>query len=239
MPNSADDLLRSQHDSYRTVFDQTIAEVTDLATRAAAVQTISDLATCIDALSNRPEKEVFELAIREYQYALIAACHGSYRQAFSALRLSFELWLAAISFSGAEKELRAWRARKQDIVWGKLIGEDAGVLSKNFVSLFCPSLEGNTISFRVIAERFYRECSEYVHGNHHTHVNLPVNLVYDQAAFREWCNKVETFKLVCLFCFTYRYAELIPMSGLAVIGAPIGDTLGHLAEVRQLAVVPA
>lgn len=235
MPSSTDDLLRLLHERYGEVFNQTLSEAADQSLRATAVQTILDFGACVVSIENRPEKKVFDLSIREFQYALIAACHGSYRQAFSALRLSFELWLAAVSFSGAEKDLRAWRARKLDIVWGKLIDEDSGVLSKTFVSLFCPIMTENAPRFRVMGERFYRECSEYVHGNHHTHLALPEELTYDQSTFRDWCSKVQTFKLVCLFCFTYRYSDILPASGLAAIGSPIGDALGHIPEIRQLA----
>jgi hypothetical protein len=137
MPTSSDEMLTNLHQRYTSVFSQTLGEAADQIHRANAVQTIADLGTCAAILIGRPEKEVFDLAIREYQYALIAACHGSYRQSFSALRLSFELWLASIAFSASEKDLRAWRARKQDIVWNKLISEDTGVLSKPFVALFC------------------------------------------------------------------------------------------------------
>lgn len=234
MPASSDEILGTLHERYRNVFNQTLAEATDQSHRASAVQTIADLGTCTSILGIRPEKEVFDLSTREYQYALIAACHGSYRQSFSALRLSFELWLAAIAFSASEKDLRAWRARKQDIVWGKLISEDNGVLSKPFVALFCPNLEGNAIRFKVMGESFYRECSEYVHGNHHTHLLLPDELTYNQSTFRDWCAKAETMKLICLFCFAYRYSDLIPASGLASIGSPIGDTLGHIPEIRLM-----
>lgn len=234
MPTSSDNMLITLHEKYKNVFSQTLAELTDQPYRASAVQTIADLGICTSILGERPEREVFDLAIREYQYALIAACHGSYRQSFSALRLAFELWLAAIAFSASEKDLRAWRARKQDIVWNKLINEDSGVLSKPFVALFCTSLEGNAARFRVIGESFYRECSEYVHGNHHTHLLLPDELVYNQSTFRDWCAKAETMKLVCLFCLAYRYSDLMPASGLASIGSPIGDTLGHIPEIRQM-----
>ncbi len=234
MPTSSDEMLTTLHERYRNVFSLTLAEPADQTHRATAVQTIADLGACTAILSSRPEKEVFDLAVREYQYALIAACHGSYRQAFSALRLSFELWLASIAFSASEKELRAWRARKQDIVWNKLISEDTGVLSRSFVGLFCASLEGNATRFKVMSEIFYRECSEYVHGNHHTHLLLPDELTYNQSTFRDWCAKAETMKLICLFCFAYRYADSIPASGLASIGSPIGDALGHIPEIRHL-----
>lgn len=238
MPASADEMLTALHEKYSSIFDQTLAEIADQQNRASAVQTISDLGACASILNARPEKEVFDLAIREYEYALIAACHGSYRQSFSALRLSFELWLAAVFFSASEKDLRSWRARKQDIVWAKLINDENGVLSKSFVSLFCTSLEGNTQSFRVMSERFYRECSEYVHGNHHTHLLLPAELTYDQPTFRDWCAKAETMKLICLFCFAYRYADRLPTSGLASIGSPIGDVLGHIPEIRHMGSQP-
>jgi hypothetical protein len=234
MPVSSDEFLAALHARYAHVFNQTIAEESDKGLRASAVQSVADFGVCTSILENRPEKEIFDLSVREYQYALIAACHGSYRQSFSALRLAFELWLAAIAFSASEKDLRAWKARKQDIVWNRLINEETGVLSKSFVALFCTSLESNTARFRVIGENFYRECSEYVHGNHHTHQLLPDELTYNQSTFRDWCVKADTMKLVSLFSFTCRYSDLIPASGLASIGAPIGDTLGHLVEIRQM-----
>ena len=97
MPTSSDEMLTTLHERYTNVFSQTLGEAADQMQRANAVQTIADLGTCTAILGDRPEKEVFDLAIREYQYALIAACHGSYRQSFSALRLSFELDVPPVS----------------------------------------------------------------------------------------------------------------------------------------------
>lgn len=234
MHQKCDDFLKSLHNNQVSVFEQTIEQEGDTAHRASAVQTVLDLSQCIEKVSNRPEHEVFELSIKEYQHALNAVCHGNYRQAFSSLRLALELWLAGISFSTTERELRAWKARKQDIVWGKLIDENNGILSKALISLFCPQLEQHAASYRVICEKIYRECSEYVHGNHHTHALLPQEISFNQLTFREWCAKSETFKLVCLFCYTYRYSEIVAITGLANIGQPIGDALGHIPEIRSL-----
>ena len=234
MPSTTDEILLNLHAKYQEVFTKTLAENADQNLRNKIVQTITDLGSCISAIATRPEKEVFELSIREYQYSLIAACHGSYRQAFAALRLSFELWLSAISFSGSEKELRAWRASKKDIVWNQLISQETGVLSVSFVSLFCETLEEKAPHFRAMSERLFRECSEYVHGNHHTHLALPDDLNYNQIVFRDWSSKVETFKLACLFCFAFRYADILPETNLTAPGNPIGDTLGHIPEIRQL-----
>jgi hypothetical protein len=231
---SSDGILHALHDRYNAVFEKTITEVADQQLRATAIQNVADFESCLKVIWERPEREVFSLALREYQYSLIAMCHGSYRQGFSALRLAFELWLSAVAFSASERDLRSWKARRQDIVWAKLISDENGVLSKPFVSLFSSSLESTVASFRVIAERLYRECSEYVHGNHHTHAALPEELTYDQATFRDWCSKAETLKLVCLYAFAFRYSDIIPGTGLAAFGAPIGDTLGHIPEIRQL-----
>lgn len=234
MPANCDDFLKSLHNNQVEAFDKTLSEEIDTSLRASIVQTVADLGTCIEKIAERPEHEVFELSLKEYQHALNAVCHGNYRQAFSSLRLALELWLAAISFSVAEKDLRAWRARRQDIVWSKLIDENNGVLSKSLVSLFSPEVEQHATTFRVICEKVYRECSEYVHGNHHTHALLPQDISFDQATFRDWCTKSDTFKLVCLFCYTYRYCELVKGNGLANIGQPIGDALGHIVEIRSL-----
>lgn len=234
MPTNCDDFLKSLHKNQVQAFDTTLSKETDISHRASIVQIVADLGVCIEKIAGRPECEVFDLSLKEYQHALNAVCHGNYRQAFTSLRLALELWLAAISFSSSEKDLRAWRARKQDIVWSNLIDKDNGVLSKHHIVLFFPEIEQHAATFRVICEKLYRECSEYVHGNHHTHALLPQDISFNQKTFHDWCAKSDTFKLVCLFCYTYRYCELIKLNDLANIDHPIGDTLGHISEIRSL-----
>ena len=69
---------------------------------------IADLEKWLQLLSVRPEISVIKASMMEYQFSLLALVQGQYRQAFMALRLSFELALASISFSANELELRIW-----------------------------------------------------------------------------------------------------------------------------------
>src|ERR1700745_3163024 len=78
---------------------------------------VAELDEWLRVLASRPEAELFKAALREYQYSLLAVVQGQYRQAFMALRLSFELLLAAVHFSANELSLRLWSLGRKDIVW--------------------------------------------------------------------------------------------------------------------------
>src|SRR5215813_9292951 len=90
---------------------------------------IDDLALWIGELGTRPEVSVFQSALREYQFALLALSVGHYRAAFAALRLTLELSFAAVRWSTNERELREWRRGQRDGNWAELSDKENGILS--------------------------------------------------------------------------------------------------------------
>lgn len=214
------------------VITSTLADEQCKAGLASARQIMSDLATCAELITNKHGRAMLDASIREFEFAIFCICHGAYRHAFFALRLALELWLAAVQFSTNEKEIRKWHLGRQDIVWAKIINEEAGVFSKDFVSAFFPKLSDKSANYRRLGEKVYRECSEYVHGNANTHGVLPDSLQFSKKILLDWISKTDSVLLISLFAFFVRYADSIDFSNnkFAVV---MQERLGHLPEIRD------
>ena len=199
---------------------------------------IADLDKWLVELSDRSEVSVLNAAAREYQLALLALSRGHYRAAFSSLRLSLELILAAIRWSSNERELREWKRGARDSVWAELIDKDDGVLSSQFIKLFTEPLAEEAGTYRATAATLYRECSEYVHGNAHTHVTLPTTIGFAEGPFSCWQQKASAVRLVISFALAARYLADLSEQGRVRIEPVLMAHLGHSASVRALVGAP-
>src|SRR4051812_43147850 len=85
---------------------------------------IDDFSLWLEVLGERPERPVFQAALREYQYSLLALSSGHYRAAFVSLRLALELSFAAIQWSANERELREWVRGQRDSNWAAVIDSE-------------------------------------------------------------------------------------------------------------------
>jgi hypothetical protein len=151
-----------------------------------------------------------------------------------ALRLSLELLLGSVYLSGNELELRIWLKGESDLVWRNLIDEQAGVLSKRFVGAFFEDLKDRAPYYRAIAEKVYRECSEYVHGNAPTADRLPEGVTFSEAAFADWHDKAKSVRMAVHFSLCTRYLRTIDASTVATLESVLMDNLGHVVEVRRI-----
>lgn len=234
---SCEDYYRRLHNSCGDVLDATFANDTS-GLQAESHSFIKDLEEWINALTGRPEREMLTAALREYQFALLSLVHGQYRQAFMLLRLTLELLLGGVNFSGNELELRIWLKGNRDLVWGSIINVDSGVLSKKFIGAFFETLADEAPHYRLMAENVYRECSEYVHGNAATHSGLPETVSFSQTVFESWHQKARSLRLVASFTLCSRYVLLLDTSTRNSLEALLLENLGHLAEVRAVLGAP-
>lgn len=199
---------------------------------------IDDLALWICELGTRPEVLVVQSALREYQFALLALSAGHYRAAFVALRLTLELCFAAVQWSANERELREWRLSQRDTNWAVLIDHENGILSKQFIRLFSEGLADEASTYRASAVAVYRECSEYVHGNAHTHRSIPEQLVFDNASFDAWQQKASVVRLTISFVLAARYLGDLDLPARSRLEGTLLDHLGHSVGVRVLLGAP-
>ena len=194
---------------------------------------IGDLGLWIVELGKRPEVPVLQATHREYQFALLALSAGHYRAAFSALRLTLELGFAAVQWSANERELREWLRGQRDTNWLSLIDAEKGILSKQFVLLFSESLADEAAQYRSAAA-VYGECSEYVHGNAHTHRSIPEQLTFDDASFEAWQKKASVVRLTISYALAARYLCDFDAANRSHLENTLMDQLGHSGGVRAL-----
>lgn len=226
------ELARKQNRATTSILEASLIDTECIQELTKSYCFVSDISACALAISDRRESKIFKHALKEFQFGLSALNQGFYRHAFSALRLSFELSLSAIEFSANEISLRQWERGAHDINWSRIISSDSGVFSTNFLRAFCTGIEERGPHFRTLAEKVYRECSEYVHGNAATHEQLPDDLHYSKLCILTWCEKAITMHMVVLFAFFARYLDEMKESDRKSIEMPFLETLGHIKEVR-------
>jgi hypothetical protein len=222
------------HKKAGDVLHQSLTDGDTLPRQVVSHGYLSDLSLWPNALVDKREAEMMRLALKEYQFALFALTVGQYRHAFIGLRLFFELSLASTHFSAHELELRFWEQGAQDIVWQRIISPDNGVLSKNFISAFSPALAEHAPGFRAIAERVYRECSEFVHGNAHTHTTLTDSISFAPNVCVQWHDHAKSMFVVILFTFAARYLGDLEKDAKRTLEPSLTSELGHLEELRAL-----
>lgn len=193
-----------------------------------------DYTNWLEVLKDRPEYSILKMAVREYQMAILSNTLGLYNQAFVGLRFFFERTLIAIQFSSKEIDLRLWQRGERDTYWQEIIDEDNGVFSHSFCRAFFPDLKDEIVHYRRIAQKVYRECSEYVHGNLSVQEKIPETLIFDDFLFNQWHNKAKTIKRVILFSLCLRYLKDIKPDRISTIEESAMEEFGHLEMIRDV-----
>lgn len=215
------------HQKNATLLDECVKEgCTDRL--AEAHSRVFDLHIWIDILENKSEVQIYRNAFKEYEFSMLCLVQGFYRQAFSSLRLFMELTLAAVLLSTNELDMRLWFAGKKDTNWKSMMDADKGIFAKNFVESFCPELIDESKHFQSASEKLYRECSEYVHGNHATNISLPDEVAFSKEAFILWTEKAKSVFLVVQYVLTVRYINEMNADKFNKLEGPLNDVLGHI-----------
>lgn len=228
------DHYRNLAERGRSLVSEMAADGSALAAQTTSHNFIADFEALRVAIEDRPEATLLSAAITEYQFALYALSIGSYRHAFISLRLTMELLLGSVYFSAYEIKYRKWTGKSEDIVWSSLIDKENGVFANNFIAAFFPELRTEGAAYRAMAETVYRECSEYVHGNYHTHRESDLDRVFDPTLFSAWHERSNTVRLVFVFAFAARYLALASQAKASKIENVMMESLGSLEQVRDI-----
>lgn len=199
------DFLKPQVNTLVKIFDQCLTDPVAASALIKASNSISTIERIILPLKNNFEFPVYVQSTKELQYALLAAATGNYRQAFSSLRLFFELFLAGIEFSASARLFLGWNLGRENIVWNRLVDVENGIFSKNFCCLFFDDLKEEASQYRALASTVFSECSQFVHGNPKATAKLPQSLQFHQEIVLNWTSKLDTMHLVISFAYTSRY----------------------------------
>lgn len=194
---------------------------------------IHDLEVWLDVLKPRPEALILQEAIKEYQFALVALMQGSYRHGFMSLRLFMELTLVSVFLSADLVSLHEWLQRRADTKWSVLIDVENGLFSKRFAKAFFAELAPFAMSQKEMAEKVYRECSQFVHGNPETSTREKV-LNYDDGLVLIWIAKADVISDLVTFAFCLRYLRDLDEVALSRIESSTMKRLEHFSEIRTI-----
>ena len=212
------------------VFNQAILEKEKLGR-------LHHLSSCIYEFSgyllDPQEKEILVTVSAQLESATLNSTLGLYRQAFSSLRLAFEMGLAAMYFSVNKLELHEWLDGRTDIKWLSLIDEKNGVLSKRFAKAFFRECTEYIDEYRNKAISTYRKLSEYVHGNNETWEKGSLKLSFNQDLFDLYCDYYKSVSEVILFIAICRYMSLLDETAREELQF-IPEEFNHILKIREL-----
>jgi len=186
-----------------------------------------------ECIPDPKEKDMFVKVCVQLESATFNMSLGLYRQAFSSLRLAFEMGLAAVYFSINKLELHEWLDGRADIRWSTLIDENDGVLSKRFSNAFFSECSEHTEEYRQKAKSTYRDLSEYVHGNNETWDKSGLKLCHDEQLSKTYLDRYKAVLEVILFSSICRYAKLFDESSLESLQF-VPEEFNHISAIRDL-----
>lgn len=167
-------------------------------------------------------------AISQIEASLYCLTLGLYRQAYSSLRLGFELALGSIQFSANKLEFMEWQLGKQDVKWSKIIDEENGIISKRYFDVFFPELNSVSNSYNSLSKSVYRKLSEFVHGNNETWNKDGLELNYTDKLINDYFSYFETIVEILLVCLCMRYLKRLPKDKMDFLLSEIS----HIDEIR-------
>jgi hypothetical protein len=198
---------------------------------------IHHLSSCIfefsEYLFDENEKQLLNTVSAQIESATLNLTLGLYRQAFSALRLAFEMALGTVYFSIDKLEHFEWLKGKADIKWAKLIDKDSGVLSIRFTNAFFKELTSFTNDYNERASQVYRSLSEFVHGNNETWSQSGIQLKVNDELIRDFFSQCREIAEIILFVLSCRYLKSISQKERETMEF-LSSQLMHIEPIRIL-----
>jgi hypothetical protein len=192
-----------------------------------------DIGVWEERLQGRYEVQLLASARREIGFALYCAATGLYAQAFSSLRLFLELSFATVFFSINELEWRRWLNDRKDFVWSAALDRDEGVLAESFVREFYPAAVSDAPTYRELAQRSYRKCSQHVHGKFAVTQSLPRTIKYDRNALEIWSSTAHDAGQSVLYLLYCRYGDDLLSLDDGRLATILEHSFSHLPSVRR------
>lgn len=198
---------------------------------------VHHLSSCIyefsEHINDQSEKNILITVSSQLESATLNATMGMYRQAFSSLRLAFEMGLGAAHFSVHKLDFIEWLNGRADIKWSELIDPDNGVLSVRFTNAFFNELSSIVTKYREKAITTYRNLSEFVHGNNETWIKSGLQLSYNKRLLETYFETFSATADIILFVLTCRYAKSLSKESLETLQC-IPEEFAHLSQIREI-----
>ncbi len=185
-----------------------------------------------EQIQDKSEKNMLTVVSAQFEASALSLALGFYRQAFSTLRLAFEMGLATVHFSIHKMEQNEWLMGKADILWSKLIDEENGILSSRFSEAFFKELETEVRKYNRKAAYVYRMLSQYVHGNNETWIKSGLIIKKNEALISLYFEQFDIVAEIILFALSSRYIKSFSADQLDSVSF-IKDHLNHVSPLRE------
>jgi len=212
------------------IFELTMEDSASLGETHAISDFLVEFSEC---LFETQEKEMLRTVAIQLETATLNLSLGLYRQAFSSLRLAFEMGLGLIHFSIHKLEHNEWINGDNDIKWAKLIDSENGILSQRFSKAFFSELSVEIVNYNNRAKLVYREMSEYVHGNNETWEQSGLILEYNEQLKKRYFELFKEVSDILLFILNCRYIKSLDAETLDNISEFLLDELSHISAIRE------
>lgn len=218
-------------DARQAEFDAHFLHPDLVALHQKAHSRLLDVEKLFSLIASRREMQIFSLAISLLGDGLCQLASANYRLAFYCLRAFLELCSAGVRFSAHEFELRQWQLGAKDVSWTILSHEDSGVYGHAFAGAFYPPLKKESKHYVGLAQRVYRECSQYVHANPSSHASSSIEIERSKS----WFELADAAITCVIYLFFVRYHSEV---GQAIaedddVKAILKGDLGHFDGVTQ------
>jgi hypothetical protein len=222
--------LKQIKDQTQIVFDETVKDSDAFGKAHHSSACIFEFASL---LNDRHEREMLATVSAQLESGSINVTLGLYRQAFTSLRLAFEMGLGTIYFSVNKLDHFEWMKGNNDIKWSRLIDTQNGVLSKRFSNAFFPELTQYMEAYNERATMVYRNLSEYVHGNNGTWIKSGIVIKLNADLVKQYFSLLKSVSEIILFTLCCRYLKEIEKEHFDAIDF-IPTELNYISPIREL-----
>lgn len=212
------------------IYNKTIADFDNLGKTHHFASFIAEFS---ENIHDESEKKIILTVATQLESATLNIIYGMYRQAYSSLRLAFELGLGAIHFSVHKLEHNEWIKGKNDIKWSKLIDEDNGIISERFSNAFFPELKNSMKEYNNKSKDVYRKLSEFVHGNHETWTKSGLTIQYNEDLKKDYFALYKTVSEILIFVLCCRYLKTFNQQQKETISVFILEEMQHISPIRE------
>jgi 5'-deoxynucleotidase YfbR-like HD superfamily hydrolase len=222
--------LNKLNEKSQEIYTETITDTENLGKTHHYASFIAEFS---ENISDENEKKMIVTVATQLESATLNMIYGMYRQAYSSLRLAFELGLGAIHFSIHKLEHYEWIKGNNDIKWSKLIDEENGVISERFSKAFFPELKDLIKKYNDQSRNVYRKLSEFVHGNNGTWTKSGLTIQYNEDLKKDYFNFYKTVSEILIFVFCCRYLKAFNQEQKEKVSLFILEEMQHISPIRE------
>ena len=183
-------------------------------------------------ISDNSERDILKTVSSQLEFATLNVAMGMYRQAFSSLRLAFEMGLGAAHFSVHKLEFNEWLDGRYDINWSCLIDAENGVLSNRYANAFFEELSSECHRYRELAASTYRKLSEYVHGNIGTWKESGLYINFNQELLESYFQYYNSVSEIVIFVLCCRYLKSFTKATLESLEF-VPEEMSNITQIRE------